>query len=216
MSSIDYAYKSYVMKEHNDLIKAQKRVSRFEYSKQLLFNYGVVNYTLKNSANTMSANDLFFKCFDNGTLKELKECVKINHADYERVKRLKERVRAMLLRGACIFLTLTFTDNTLAETTQKQRRNAVTRFLKQYNCPYIANIDFGIDRTKTMREHYHALINCEKISFNEWRRYGNINAQRVRNRDIEKDKTRLSKYIAKLSNHAIKEQAKRSSLIYSR
>ena len=78
---------------------------------------------------------------------------------------------------------------------------------------YVANIDYG---SKNKREHYHALINCDKVDFKSWRKYGNINAKRVRNKDIESDKTKLSKYIAKLSNHAIKETTKRSCLIYSR
>jgi hypothetical protein len=78
---------------------------------------------------------------------------------------------------------------------------------------YVANIDYG---AKNKREHYHALINCDKIDFSNWRKYGNINAERVKNKDIESDKIKLSKYIAKLSNHAIKETTKRSCLIYSR
>ena len=119
----------------------------------------------------------------------------------------------MLLNGSCIFLTLTFNDDTLRNTTEKQRRVAVSRYLKQYGCMYVANIDYG---SKNKREHYHALINCDKVDFKSWRKYGNINAKRVRNKDIESDKNKLSKYIAKLSNHAIKETTKRSCLIYSR
>ena len=146
-------------------------------------------------------------------MNELKECEKINHAYYERIKRLKNRVASILLNGSCIFLTLTFNDDTLRNTTEKQRRVAVSRYLKQYGCMYVANIDYG---SKNKREHYHALINCDKVDFKSWRKYGNINAKRVRNKDIESDKTKLSKYIAKLSNHAIKETTKRSCLIYSR
>jgi len=119
----------------------------------------------------------------------------------------------MLLNGQCLFLTLTFNDDTLQRTTQKERRTAVSRYLKQFNCRYVANIDFGKENG---REHYHAVINCGSVCFDSWRKFGNINAERIRNKDLKADKTKLAKYICKLSNHAIKETTKRSSLIYSR
>lgn len=214
---IDYAFKSKILIEHSDLLVKQKRASLYEYSLNRLYEDGVILYALRSEKEGfMPYNELLSYCAENGLLNELKECMKINHAEYERTKRLKNRVATMLLNGSCIFLTLTFTDATLKETTPQQRRVAVSRYLKQYNCMYVANIDFGKDETKTMREHYHALINCDKVEFESWRKYGNINAKRVRNKDIESDKTKLSKYIAKLSNHAIKETTKRSCLIYSR
>jgi len=214
---IDYAYKSYVLKEHSELLIRQKRASLFEYSIKKLESEGVMSFALKTKKEFYSSyNELYNYCLENNLMHELQECVKINHAEYERVKRLKERVKSMLLQGKCLFLTLTFTDDTLAKTTPKQRRVAVVRFLKQFDSPYIANIDFGADKTKTMREHYHAVIRCDKIEFEGWRKYGNINAKVIRNRNIDNDKTKLAKYVSKLSNHAIKESAKRSSLIYSR
>ena len=56
----------------------------------------------------------------------------------------------------------------------------------------------------------------DSIDLSLWRSYGNINVQKVRNNSIDLNKKRLSKYICKLSNHAIKETTKRSCLIYSR
>lgn len=214
---IDYAYKSYVLKEHSDLLIKQKRASLYDYSIDKLNNEGVLLYALKTDKEFYKpSNDLINYCLENNLFNEYLECIKINHAEYERTKRLKERIKGMLLNGKCLFITLTFTDDTLATTTEKQRRVAVVRYLKKFNSPYIANIDFGADETKTMREHYHAVINCDKIEFEAWRKYGNINARVIRNRNIDNDKTKLAKYVAKLSNHAIKENAKRSSLIYSR
>lgn len=214
---IDYAYKSYVLKEHSKLLQQQKRASLYEYSLNKYTYEGVVLYALKtNKEDYKSYNELLSYCLENNLMLELKECIKINHAEYERTNRLKQRIEDMLLNGKCLFLTLTFTDKTLAETSAKQRRVAVVRYLKQFNSRYVANIDFGVDKTKTMREHYHAVIQCDNIKFDSWRKYGNINAKVIRNRDIEKDKTKLAKYVSKLSNHAVKEQAKRSSLIYSR
>ena len=211
---IDYAFKSKILNEHRDLLVMQKRASLYEYSLDRYNNDGVILYALRShKVGFMPYNDLLNYCDKNGLMNELKECMKINHADYERTKRLKNRIQSMLLNGSCIFLTLTFNDDALLNTTEKQRRVAVSRYLKQYGCMYVANIDYG---SKNKREHYHALINCDKVDFKSWRKYGNINAKRVRNKDIESDKTKLSKYIAKLSNHAIKETTKRSCLIYSR
>lgn len=211
---IDYAFKSKILNEHSELLVLQKRSSLYEYSLNKLYEEGIVLYAIRSKKQGYMSNlDLMNYCVSNGLINELQECGKINHAEYERTNRLKERVESMLLNGACCFLTLTFNDDTLCSTTEKQRRVAVSRYLKQFGCKYVANIDFGANNK---REHYHALINCEKVDFKLWRKYGNINAERVRNKDIESDKVKLSKYIAKLSNHAIKETTKRSCLIYSR
>lgn len=214
---INYAFKSFVLNNYQDLLKQQKESSLFDYSLSLLEKDGIYNaYLRRSNGQKISSSDLYNKCLENGLQEVLLECYKINHAEYERTKRLKERVGFMLVNGPCVFLTLTFTDNYLKNSTAKERRVAVVRYLKQFNCRYVANIDFGKDKTKTMREHYHALINCDKVDFTSWRKYGNINAEKVRLRSFDDDKTKLSKYIAKLSNHAIKETTKRGSLIYSR
>lgn len=215
MSSIDYGFKSYILNEHKDLLIAQKRCSMYEYAKRLLDDEGIVSCALKMDKYKKGFNDYYDALFQGNSF-ILNECYKINHAEYERTKRLKHRVRTLLKSGPCIFLTLTFTDDTLAKTTAKQRRVAVSRYLKSYQSRYVANIDFGADKTKTMREHYHALICCEKVNRDGWKKYGAINFKRVRLKRLEDDYTKLSKYIAKLSNHAIKETAKRGALLYSR
>lgn len=166
-----------------------------------------------NNNDLLTLHDLLLECVENGLKNEFFEVIRINKASYERVKRLRERIKSMLLKGPCLFLTLTFNDDTLSNTTDKQRRVAVVRYLKQFNCDYVANIDFG---SKNHREHYHAVICSKSIDMSSWRKYGNINIERVRNRKIECDGERLSKYVAKLSNHCIKETTKRCSLIYSR
>lgn len=212
--NIDYAFKSYVLNKHSDLIQKQKSSSLYDYALYQLNENGIVMHILTHSnAETMESNDLYNYCLENGLEREYKECVKINHASYYRTQRLKLRIEKMLLQGSCLFLTLTFNDDTLQRTTPQERRVAVSRYLKSFNTQYVANIDFG---KKNNREHYHAVISCDNINFDAWRKYGNINAERIRNKDIKSDKTKLAKYICKLSNHAIKETTKRSSLIYSR
>ena len=214
--NIDYAFKSKILNEHSDLLVKQKRCSLYDYALNQFYENGVVLYALKTrKGDYRSTSELYSECLDKGLTNELKECIKINHAEYERTKRLKQRVQTMLLNGSCVFLTLTFRDSVFENTNALTRRNAVSRYLKQYKCLYVANIDFGNDERYTHREHYHALINCDKVNHESWT-YGAINFERVRLKDIESDKTKLAKYISKLSNHAIKETTKRSSLIYSR
>lgn len=210
---IDYAFKSYVLKEHNDLLQKAKQSKKLDYAINEYRENGVLMPILERSNDVLTMNELFSECFNNGLEKEYFEALKINDASYKRVQRLRKRIEDMLVSGPCVFLTLTFNDNTLNTTTEKQRRVLVSRYLKQYQTMYVANIDFGKDNE---REHYHACICCERVSHDSWDKYGNIDFKRIRNRNIERDKTRLAKYICKLSNHAIKETTRRCSLLYSR
>ena len=211
---IDYAFKSYVLREHSDLLQKAKTSTMVDYAINEFNESGVIMPILRrDSDDLMSVSQLFEYCVNNGLTDEFKECFKINQASYKRTRRLKERIESMLLDGACLFLTLTFNDDTLNTTTEKQRRVFVSRYLKSFNCPYVANIDYG---SKNHREHYHAVIRTDKVNYQLWRCYGAINGEKIRNKDIKSDKTKLAKYICKLSNHAIKETTKRSSLIYSR
>lgn len=212
--NIDYAFKSYVLNEHKELFKRVKKSKLYEFKISQYYDNGEITPFLERLSNeTMRFNDLLVECVDNGLKREFNEVIKIDNANYHRVKRLKDRVAKMLNKGKCIFLTLTFNDLTLANTTAKERRVAVVRYLKTFKTDYLANIDFGANNH---REHYHALIVADKVNYSKWNKYGNINGQKVRLKDIDNDKTKLSKYIAKLSNHAIKETTKRNALIYSR
>lgn len=211
---IDYAFKSYVLREHNDLLQKAKLSTRVDYAiSELNINGEVLPILRRENNDLMSSIDLMNYCRDNGLLMPLKECYRINDASYKRTKRLKERIQSMLLNGCCLFLTLTFNDDTLSNTTEKQRRVFVVRYLKSFGCSYVANIDFG---KENHREHYHAVINTDRIDYSYWHKYGAIDGEKIRNKDIRSDKTKLAKYICKLSNHAIKETTKRNSLIYSR
>lgn len=208
---VDYAYKSYVLREHRDLISKYKKAKRYDYKLSLYINEGIVSKTF--DFDGVSVGDLYTDCLSNDLTKVFNEVVKIENASYKRATRLRKRIESMLLNGECLFLTLTFNDDTLTNTNENTRRQLVIRYLKSFNCRYVANIDFG---SKNGREHYHAIINSNSIDLSAWRKNGNINVERVRNKDIELSKTRLSKYISKLSNHAIKETTKRNALIYSR
>lgn len=200
---IDYALKSKVM--HNGLHILQKDVSKTLYAEFVLMSYGeIINH--KYDFDFAHKLDLELK----QTMPvEWDEARKINYAYYSRVKRLKNKIAKMLESGNCIFLTFTFTDKVLESTNADTRRQKVRRYLSSYNCDYVANIDFG---AKNGREHYHALIQTDKVDYKAFD-YGALNGEKVRSTN---DFVKLAKYISKLTNHAIKDTCKGSRMIYNR
>lgn len=150
---------------------------------------------------------------NNLSLDEWKRLYDLNHNRYKRVQRLKMKVADLVFNGDAIFLTLTFNDETLSKTSVETRRRYVSRFLKTQCKTYVANIDFG---EKKGREHYHAIV-CPiglSIDLKSWP-YGAINAKRIHASDI--DLTRTTKYITKLTSHAIKDSTGHAyRIIYSR
>lgn len=141
-----------------------------------------------------------------------REVVKLNQAYYARLKRLKARVYNMILNCSSLwFTTLTFTDDTLASTSYDTRRDYVKRFCRAQSDHYIANVDYGKDNG---REHFHALISSDGICNSDWTDYGFIYLE-LCYLDVS-DIQAVSKYTAKLSNHAVKETCKQSKIIYSR
>lgn len=150
---------------------------------------------------------------NNLSLDEWKRLYDLNHNRYKRVQRLKMKVADLVLNGDAIFLTLTFTDDVLNSTSVETRRRYVSRFLKSQCKTYVANIDFGF---KNGREHYHAIVNpiAPLIDLQSWS-YGALNAKRIHASDT--DLTRTTKYITKLTSHAIKETTGHAyRIIYSR
>lgn len=197
----DYVFKAKVLKTDLPLIQRQNSIlDYFEYYRRdisvLPFNPLLIRELAK------QAQEL--------TPEEFKEAEKINHASYYRTKRLKKRIESLLKDGKCIFLTLTFTDDVLASTTEKQRRKKVVSYLKAVSLAYVANIDYG---AKNGREHYHAVVRSEHVDYSLYR-LGSVNGQIVRLSGSSS--ASLSKYISKLTNHAIKETTKRNAIIYSR
>lgn len=135
----------------------------------------------------------------------------LNKSNYKRTSRLRSRITSMVLSGYAQFLTLTFTDDVLSQTTENTRRVYVARWCKTYGYDYVANIDFG---PKTDREHYHAviLVNDPKIAL-KWP-YGFFSARQCGS--SESDLAKLSKYISKLTYHAIKGTTRGVRIIYAK
>lgn len=123
--------------------------------------------------------------------------------------KVRQKIEELVYSGNAIFITLTFTDETLQNTSIETRRRYISRYLKANSKNYVANIDFG---AKNGREHYHAVVDKD-ISFKDWYKYGAINVERVRTQ--EDDLVRVARYVSKLSNHALKV-VNAPRLIYSR
>ncbi len=134
----------------------------------------------------------------------------VNHASYKRTARLKERIREAVESGSAWFITITFNPETLSKTNEQTRRKYVSRWLKSLTPFYVANIDYGKDKG---REHYHAVITSDQRPPKTWS-YGFIDILKVAT--TETDTKRISKYISKLTNHAIKHTTKLKRIIYSR
>ncbi len=139
-----------------------------------------------------------------------KVATNVNHASYKRTARLKERIREAVESGSAWFITITFNPETLSKTNEQTRRKYVSRWLKSLTPFYVANIDYGKEKG---REHYHAVITSDERPPKTWS-YGFIDILKVKT--TETDTKRVSKYISKLTNHAIKHTTKSKRIIYSR
>lgn len=206
---IDYSFKSYVLKEHQQTLFKYRIGRKKVYNDYLITELGMVapTYELYKDCNTPF--ELLCDCSNNGQGRIFEECVKIDNAYIKRVQRLKKRIENIITNNDSLFLTITFNDETLNNTTESKRRLLVIRYLKSCNCKYVANIDYGKENG---REHYHAVISTNHINYTEWHKFGAINGKIIIRSNVEA----LSRYVAKLTNHAIKETTKRNHIIYSR
>lgn len=119
----------------------------------------------------------------------------------------KKKITNLLIKD-CVFITFTFADDVLNNTSSKTRRTYISRELRSLNVPYIANIDFG---SKYDREHYHGIAQIDWID-RETYELGGIHVQRVNTNNP----LALAKYINKLTNHALKDSTGCARLLYSR
>ena len=204
----DYAFRSEVLKlnDSEGILKYYKLYSRVEYCKDYHLSMPIEYHP--------EYDDNLFEYFQAFYPAEWKECKKIFLADKSRQYRLRVKIRFLLLHFNCTFVTLSFNDFILSNSSESTRRQYVSRFLNTLDCPYIANIDFGDDND---REHYHAIVGCRLSSsqLSLWRNsFGLIFVRRIRRSFVSS--VRLGKYVSKLANHAIKETCKRGALIFSR
>lgn len=134
-----------------------------------------------------------------------------------RKERIKKRITDYINTGKAQFLTLTFSPAFLSrDTTEETRRRYIARFLKEQCEYYVANIDYGEDNG---REHYHAVI-VPKNDRIDYQPYNDIfDKSRIYAEPIiisNKSLDNISRYINKLTNHALKIKGAYQRLIFSR
>lgn len=147
--------------------------------------------------------------------------------EYQRIKRVSKRIKQYIAvsdvtnNAYIYFVTLTFNDKVLEKTKENIRRKYVQKFLNSICLSYVANIDFG---KKNEREHYHAVIIAnEKLNYKLMKKLwldtlNDKNDNKLKFEIVKKNNTssiKLSKYINKLSNHAMKDTTTQYCL-YSR
>lgn len=148
---------------------------------------------------------------------EIITAMQINSAYYKKLGRVKRKLTKM--EECCfqnqnlkmVFLTFTFNNYSLTHNNADSLKQAVRRFLKKYAIKYVANVDYG---SRNGRKHFHAVALIDgELNYKLWN-YGALNGRKVNlNESASK---RMSKYITKLSLHAIKESTQFNRLIYSR
>lgn len=210
MSKPDYKLKSKIIREY-------KNLDLYNKCKKVLYrSFYVGNVTQQEFDNAGQT----LKSLEKSNPTEYKEYSKILNSKHKRVSRLRARIFDMIYKSDCLFLTFTFTDIAFARTCADFRRIAVRRYLNSFGVPYVANIDFGKDNG---REHYHAVVQIGRVDYSKWK-YGAINGIKIRNDIIYDDDgvitsesvEKIALYVAKLTNHAIKETTRRSVIMYSR
>lgn len=206
----NYELKAKVL--NNGMVEAQRKYSltmfkKYQEELALYENGEIIENWKPLNDNQLQVYRMMAQAFP----EEWKEAYRVNDASYHRTKRLKNKIKAMITSGSCIFLTLTFTNKVLDTTSQDTRKQYIKRALKTMSDIYIANIDYG---KKNEREHYHAIVLADRVDHTIWK-YGNIDFERVRV-EQEDSPVKIAKYITKLTNHAIKETVKQNRLIYSR
>lgn len=197
----DFKYEVIKNGHLSEVLKTKKKLY-YDSKYQVLDNeLGIFNTHFDSSAwleyYFRNINDAFFDC-----------SIRLLDSKSRKFTRARKKIERIINKyEEPVFITLTFTNDVLKETSSQTRRRYVARYLKEYCNEYVANIDFS---PKKNREHYHAVISS-RVDLNKWS-YGFVWCEKIhRCNDASK---LLSHYINKLTAHAFKIDATR--LIYSR
>ena len=133
---------------------------------------------------------------------------KVSRRKYLKSTRLKKYVE-FILKKPCIFLTLTFTDDSLC-LHNVYRAQKVRDYLYSQSEYFILNKDFG---SINGREHYHCIIQADNVDYSKYT-LGAINGLRCYT-NISSAYA-LRRYISKLTNHAIKHGTRGSRVYISK
>ena len=235
---IKYAVKSFVLNEFHDYYIAYIKAKRYEYlQSELPAVYRVDGNVICNDwdkynriKNTLAELEQYHIMINELYITAPHiywEIKKLHDAFKARRQRLRRRIENMLSDGETYFVTLTFNNECLSKTSEETRRKYVTRFMDERALQYVGNIDYG---DLNDREHYHVVFrsndlhgihyirnrkgkfhNIDCVQFKEWNKYGFFSIEKCSDGNL--DKYRLSVYVSKLSNHAIKNSTKQARLI---
>lgn len=196
MNTSDYVYKSKLLKNNVPLYLTQAQYNE----RQEIIRDLPINSNFRDSL-----ADKFGFC-------AILESYRLNDSYKHRISRLRGKISKLLSSDSNFyFLTFTFKDSILDSTDFDTRRQYVRRWLSKNCIDYIGNLDYG---EKNHREHYHALISCDRVDTKTWLKNGALNFEKVYIDSTIDDK--LAKYINKFMYHAIKETTKRQHIIYKR
>lgn len=137
-------------------------------------------------------------------------------ARYMKVSRIKKRLIYLLTRYDFIyFVTFTF-DDKLINKCDRTKRDLIKSSLLSFDndVKFILNIDYG---KKTVREHYHCIVatnNNSCLSIHLKNSYPCFTKTELCNKKGS-DLNRLSKYINKLTNHALKDSTHNKRIYFN-
>lgn len=191
----DLQIKKTIITSQLDIIKRQ--CDYLEY-KTIMSNNGVVNNKYLKSKIII----------DNLTKDQLRVIENLNRGRQRRVKTLKDYIQRYVFNKAennAYFGTLTLDDNNINKSIDTLKKY-IKRHLKKYCKTIVLNIDYG---SQNDRLHFHCVILCDDIEAlkNDYNLgftlFKPINT-------TENDKKKISKYINKLTYHAIKSSTPNS------
>lgn len=203
LDSIFKAYSKFLFKnpQHNWFARPQKGVSNSEVKKiqRINMNMAIRDPVLIEFAKTMGI--------------ELEDDLKILYrvwiADKGRKYRLFKRIKEMLSKGECLWLTFTFDDKKIHGIDDERQLYYVKKWLRKWTLEYVLNVDYGV---KNGRKHYHAIALVDKIVDYTDYEIGALNGSKINNKNYQA----LGNYIIKLTNHALKNSTKFEKIIFSR
>lgn len=169
-------------------------------------NYGTTTPLIVELLKRKNYEDLIsseLACFDDETRTKANKLI---NARKQKAKRVRKRIE-VIMKGDCLFLTFTFSPETLQTTTFEFRRRYIKDWLSKLNCLYVANLDYG---KKNGREHYHAVVAISSVVFSSYS-LGSLKGLKIKSGSSS---IALSRYIVKLTSHCLKNTAR--TIIYSR
>ena len=156
-------------------------------------------------------------CFENNLeVKKIKKYESILSSRYQKISRIKKRFIYLIARYKRLyFITFTFDDKHI-DLCDRSRKDLIKSSLYSFSpdIKYICNIDYG---KINERLHYHCIVATNDYGDlkthleNVYPSFTYTEEIRLSKSDIK----RTSKYINKLSNHAIKDSTRRSRVLYN-